>query len=57
MVAFEIGCRVPQRLPLADALIAAAAQTRGACLVHRDHHMTLIPLEVVRQLVLATAQP
>lgn len=28
MVVFEIGCRVTQRLPLVDALIAAAAQSR-----------------------------
>jgi predicted nucleic acid-binding protein len=55
MAAFDIGCRIPQRLPLVDALIAAAAQTREACLVHRDHHMTAIPAEVVRQLALAGA--
>jgi predicted nucleic acid-binding protein len=57
MAAFEIGCRTPQRLPLVDALIAAAAQTRGACLVHRDRHMVAIPAEVVPQLALAAAQP
>lgn len=57
MAAFEIGCRTPQRLPLVDALIAAAAQTRGACLVHRDHHMIAISTEVVLQLLLAAAQP
>jgi predicted nucleic acid-binding protein len=56
MAAFEIGCRTPQRLPLVDALIAAAAQARGARLVHRDSHMTAIPAEVVRQLSLAATQ-
>jgi len=32
-----------KRLPLVDALIAAAAATRGASLVHRDSHMNNIP--------------
>jgi len=31
--AFQIGCRTSKRLPLVDALIAAAAQGRGGCLV------------------------
>jgi predicted nucleic acid-binding protein len=53
MAAFEIGYRTPQRLPLVDALIAAAAQVRQACLVHRDRHMTAIPAEIVSQLHLA----
>src|SRR3954447_26128299 len=35
-IAFDIGCAVEKRLPLTDALIAAAAQRRGAHLVHRD---------------------
>jgi predicted nucleic acid-binding protein len=56
MAAFEIVCRAPRRLPLVDALIAAAAQAREACLVHRDSHMTAIPDEVVRQLSLAATQ-
>src|SRR3954453_3144392 len=42
-IAFEIGCAVEKRLPLADSLIAAAAHGRGACLVHRDQHMESIP--------------
>ena len=53
IAAFEIGYRTPHRLPLVDALIAAAAQVRGACLVHRDRHMTDIPAEIVSQLPLA----
>jgi predicted nucleic acid-binding protein len=52
-VAFVIGCRTPRRLPLADALIAAAAQVRVAVLVHRDEHMRQIPVELVRQRELA----
>lgn len=51
-VAFELGCRTPERLPLVDALIAAAARLRGACLVHRDEHMAAIPAERVQQLYL-----
>ena len=46
--AFMIGCRTPRRLPLADALIAAAAQSRLAALVHRDEHMKAIPPELVQ---------
>lgn len=50
--AFELGCRTPERLPLVDALIAAAARLRGACLIHRDEHMAAIPAERVQQLYL-----
>jgi predicted nucleic acid-binding protein len=49
LAAFAIGCRTPRRLPLVDALIAAAAQARDAVLVHRDEHMRVIPTEMVRQ--------
>lgn len=52
--AFVLGCRTPRRLPLADALIAAAAQARDAVLVHRDEHMRPIPIELVRQQELVT---
>ena len=48
--AFELGCCTPKRLPLVDALIAAVAQLRSACLVHRDEHLAAIPTEIVRQL-------
>jgi di/tricarboxylate transporter len=41
-IAFEIGCAVEKRFPLVDALIAAAAHGRGACLVHRDQPMKSI---------------
>lgn len=51
--AFELGCRTPKHLPLVDALIAAVAQVRGACLVHRDEHLAAIPAELVRQLRLS----
>ena len=53
LTAFDIGCEVAERLPLVDALIAAAARERGACLVHRDQHMTHIPESVVEQIDLA----
>lgn len=47
--AFVIGCHTPRRLPLVDALIAAAAQTKGAILVHRDEHMRAIPSSLLGQ--------
>lgn len=53
LAAFDIGCQMTERLPLADALIAAAACERGACLVHRDRHMTPIPGSVVEQIDLS----
>lgn len=52
--AFTLGCRTPDRLPLTDALIAAAAQAADAVLVHRDAHMRPIPAELVRQLALSS---
>ena len=51
--AFVLGCRTSRRLPLVDTLIASVAQVRSAVLVHRDEHMRLIPLELVRQQDLA----
>jgi len=53
LTAFDVGCETPQRLPLTDALIAAAAREHGALLVHRDQHMTPIPRDVVEQLDLS----
>lgn len=47
--AFAIACQTPLRLPLVDALIAAAAQARDATLVHRDKHMHAIPEELLKQ--------
>jgi predicted nucleic acid-binding protein len=55
--AFDIGCEMTERLPLADALIAAAPRERGACLVHRDRHMASIPARVVEQINLAMIDP
>jgi predicted nucleic acid-binding protein len=53
LTAFDIGCAVTKRLPLVDALIAAAARERGARMVHRDQHMAHIPESVVEQIDLA----
>ncbi|MBA2592782.1 MAG: hypothetical protein H0U97_11205 [Gammaproteobacteria bacterium] len=50
--AFQIGCRTSKRPPLVDALIAAAAQGRGGCLVHRDGHLAAMPLDLVEQIQL-----
>lgn len=44
--------QVPARLPLADSLIAAAAVTRSACLLHKDKHMVAIPEGVLAQVSL-----
>lgn len=55
--AFQIGCRTSTRLPLIDALIAASAQARGACLVHRDAHLAAIPADLVDQLRLPDPVP
>lgn len=49
LTAFDIGSETTPRLPLVDALIAAAARERGACLVHRDRHMAPIPAHLVEQ--------
>ena len=40
---------MPQRLPLVDTLIAAAAQQVQAVLVHRDRHMRQIPSALLQQ--------
>lgn len=50
--AYLIGRQTEQRLPLIDALIAAAAQSRNAVLVHHDAHMASIPGDVVEQQLL-----
>lgn len=47
--AYAIGQAAETRLPLIDALIAAAAQRYNATLVHRDRHMTGIPKETLNQ--------
>lgn len=53
--AYAIGRQTSHRLPLIDALIAAAAQAAGAILVHRDAHMAAIPGDVIRQQPLSVA--
>jgi len=47
---FDLLCQLPTRLPLVDALVAAAARTRHACLVHRDAHLRAIPSALLAQL-------
>lgn len=42
-IALELIRRTPRRLPLVDALIAAAACSREAVLVHRDEHLRALP--------------
>ena len=51
-MAWQLRELTSQRLPLVDALIAATARAAGAILVHKDPHMSRIPTELVRQLVL-----
>jgi len=51
--ALALGQASPERLPLVDALIAAAAQTHDAILVHRDQHFCHIPTHLMRQQYLA----
>lgn len=41
-----------QRLPNADALIAATAAEHGAILVHRDPHMAAISASALSQMIL-----
>jgi predicted nucleic acid-binding protein len=48
--AFEIICKSSERLPLIDSLIAAAARSSDAILIHRDRHMRAIPASMVTQL-------
>lgn len=53
LAAYAVGRQTTDRLPLIDALIAAAAHVNEAILVHRDKHMAAIPGEVLQQLSLA----
>jgi predicted nucleic acid-binding protein len=46
---------VSTRLPLVDALIAAAARVQGAILVHRDAHLRVIPADWVASIDLEAA--
>lgn len=52
--ALEIARATPTRLPLVDALIAAAAAVSQATLVHRDRHLSAAPQALVSTLDLAT---
>jgi predicted nucleic acid-binding protein len=51
--AFEIGRQSAERLPLVDALIAAASLSKKATLVHRDKHLASIPRHFGAQLLLS----
>jgi len=51
--AFGLGLASPGRLPLIDALIAAAACQSAAVLVHRDAHFSGLPKSRLQQLNLA----
>lgn len=45
--AIVLAFNTSKRLPMIDALIAAAAQTKAAVLVHRNEHMRHIPTNLV----------
>lgn len=45
--------RCANRIPMADALIAATAIVHGLTLVHRDAHMQGIPARLLRQIDLS----
>jgi predicted nucleic acid-binding protein len=51
-VSLELIGQMTVRLPVVDALIAAAAKVQGATLVHRDRHFTAIPESEFRQVFL-----
>ena len=48
--AFDLCMKIRERLPLVDALIAATAGVRSACLVHCDRHFDAIPSDLVQTL-------
>lgn len=47
---YDLIRQMTERLPLIDALIAAAARVKQARLVHRDAHMRAIPTAMLEQL-------
>lgn len=51
-LAWHVREAASERIPLVDALIAAAARAVDAVLVHRDPHLARIPRDVVKQMVL-----
>jgi len=50
--AFLLGLEAESRLPMADALIASAAHSVEAVLVHRDPHFAALPCESIKQQML-----
>lgn len=50
MAAIQLRSVTPSRLPTVDALIAATAVFHNLTLVHRDAHLSSIPIESVRQM-------
>ena len=50
--AFLLGLEAESRLPMADALIASAAHSVEAVLVHRDPHFAALPSESIKQQML-----
>lgn len=55
LAAWELRESTGQRIPMADAIIAATARARGATLVHCDRHLAAIPESLVPQLRLPAA--
>lgn len=49
LTAYTLVRQTPERIPLIDTLIAAAAAENGAILVHRDPHMANIPASLLSQ--------
>lgn len=52
--ALDIARLTPSRLPLVDALIAAAAAQGQATLVHRDRHLSAVPESMTASLDLSS---
>jgi predicted nucleic acid-binding protein len=50
--AFLLGLEAESRLPMTDALIASAAHSVEAVLVHRDPHFAALPCESIKQQML-----
>ena len=53
MGAWDLREEVGERIPIADAIIAATARQRGATLVHRDKHLAQIPETMIPQIRIA----
>lgn len=50
--AWQLRVESGQRIPIADAIIAASARAQQAILLHRDQHLTTIPKGLLSQQVL-----